>query len=416
MTVDRDAANRLAFERMTTADPVLIDVRRALDVVPGMKPNLILTSGAPLPWDQYSGLHRSGILYGAVHEGLAATTEEADEKLRSGDILLAPSHDHACIGPGTAICTASMSVFVVENRTAGNRAYCTFYEGNSENRLAWGSYGQDTIDKLGFVETIAAPVIGEAIRRLGGIPLRPIIERALRLGDELHMRASAAGLLCAAAMFPALLEVAREHESEVLRTLEYFERTRQFWFMRPLIAASKAIADAAHGIEGSSVVTAMTLNCAEFSIRVSGMGGEWFRGGYPEVAHLMPEGMSPSDVINPGGDCIIVEVVGLGAFAEVAAFPNSSTAAKRNSALYDITVGEHPAFRLASFGERGIPSAIDVFKVLDTGIMPRLAGFIISPQGPLLLLSESSVDCFQAAAAAYRERYGAPQSGADVKL
>lgn len=413
MTLDRETANRVAFERMAAADPVLVDVRRALDVVPGMKPNLIITSGAPLAWEQYSGLHRSGILYGAVHEGLAATVEEADEKIRTGEILLGVSHDHGCIGPGTAICTASMSVFVVENRAAGNRAYCTFYEGTSENRLAWGSYGQDTIEKLGFVETVAAPVMGEAIRLMGGIPLRPIIRRALRLGDELHMRATAAGLLCAAAMFPALLEVAKHRESEVLRTLEYLERTRQFWFMRPLIAASKAIADAAHGVEGSSVVTAMSLNCAEFSIRVSGMGNEWFRGGYPQVAHLMPEGVKPDEVVNPGGDCVIVEVVGLGAFSEVAAFPNSATAAKRNGALYDITVGEHPAFRLASFGERGIPAGIDVFKVLETGIMPRLAGFIIAPQGPLLLLSETNVDCFEAAADAYRRRYG--QSAAEAK-
>lgn len=406
MTLDRRAANQLAFERMSVAEPVLLDVRRALDVVPGMKPNLILTSGAPLRWPDYTGLHRTGILYGAVHEGLAATVEEADAKLHAGEILIGASHDHACIGPGTAICTASMSVFVVEDRVSGNRGYCTFYEGDTKNRLNWGAYGPDTVEKFRFVEQVVSPVMGQAIRLLGGIPLRPIIRQALRLGDELHMRATAAGLLCAAALFPALIEVAKEHGDEVRRTLEFLERTRQFWFMRPLIAASKTTADAAHGVEGSSVVTAMTFNCAGFAIRVSGLGDQWFHGPHPELSHLLPEGMTMKEVVNPGGDCIIVEVVGLGAFAQVAAFPNSSSASSRNRALYDITVGEHPVFTLSSFSGRGTPSGIDVFRVLETGILPPLTGFVASAQGPLVVLPVAAVDCFQSAAAAYRQRYG----------
>ena len=402
----RDEANRLAFERMSAADPVLVDVRRALDVVPGMKPNMVLTSGAPLPWDEYTGLHRNGILYGAVHEGLAATTEEADQKIRAGEILVGSTHRHSCIGPGTAICTASMSVFVVENRAGGNRAFCTFYEGDTANRLNWGAYGPDTVEKFKFVEEIVAPVMGEAVRLLGGIPLLPIISTALRMGDELHMRATSAGLLAASALFPALLEVARNHDSEVRRTLEFLERTRLYWFMRPTIAASKALADAGHGVAGSSMVTAISFNCKQLAIRVSGLGDEWFSGPHPDLAQLLPPGVGAGDYQNPGGDCTIVESVGLGAFAQVAAFPNSKSAAKRNLALYDITLGEHPSFRLSSLVHRGSPTGIDVFKVLETGVLPPITGFIATKVGPLVVMPRATIECFEAAAAAYQREYG----------
>jgi hypothetical protein len=406
LSIDRAAANQRAFGRMSAADPILVDVRRALDVVPGMKPNMILTSGAPLPWEQYTGPHRMGILYGAVHERLAASTEEADERIRAGEIVIGSTHHHGCIGPGTAICTASMSVFVVENRAGGNRAFCTFYEGETAHRLNWGAYGDDTIERLKFVEQVVAPVMGDAIRLRGGLPLLPIISTALRMGDELHMRATSAGLVGASMLFPALLEVARTHPAEVRRTLEFLERTRLYWFMRPTIAASKAIADAAHGVEGSSMVTAFSFNCRELAIRVSGLGDEWFRGPHPDPSQYLPQGLGTGDYQNPGGDCIIVESVGLGAFAQVAAFPNSSSARKRNLALYDITLGEHPAFRLGSFDFRGSPTGIDIFKVLETGTLPPITGFLVTKVGPLVVMPHATIECFQSAAAAYQRRYG----------
>ena len=48
-------ANIEAYERMCRADPVLVDVAAALDVVPGMTPETILASGPRLAWDEYAG-------------------------------------------------------------------------------------------------------------------------------------------------------------------------------------------------------------------------------------------------------------------------------------------------------------------------------------------------------------------------
>src|SRR5215469_16569431 len=138
---------------MTGAEPVLIDVRPAGEVLPGMTGRTILTAGPPMPWPQYHGGQRNAIIYGALYEGLASDPADADAKLSDGRITLAATHDHGCVGSVAGIYTASMPVFVVENRAggnraagnraAGNRAYCNFYEGESRRRLNYGSYDDE---------------------------------------------------------------------------------------------------------------------------------------------------------------------------------------------------------------------------------------------------------------------------------
>ncbi len=62
-------ANQVACDRLAKAKLVLVDVAPALSVVPSMDETTILTSGAPLPWERYTGGQRRAILYAAVHEG-----------------------------------------------------------------------------------------------------------------------------------------------------------------------------------------------------------------------------------------------------------------------------------------------------------------------------------------------------------
>ena len=50
MEQSRHSANAEALRRLNDADPVLVDVAAAGEVVPGMTANKILTSGAPLDW------------------------------------------------------------------------------------------------------------------------------------------------------------------------------------------------------------------------------------------------------------------------------------------------------------------------------------------------------------------------------
>ncbi len=76
----RHAANQEAFARLTGAEPTLVDVLPAGEVIPGYTPTTILTSGPPLPWEEYEDGQRNAIAYGAMFEGLAGSVEEADQK------------------------------------------------------------------------------------------------------------------------------------------------------------------------------------------------------------------------------------------------------------------------------------------------------------------------------------------------
>ena len=125
----REGANRLAFDRMAQSEPVLVAIRPAIEVVPGMTPSTILTSGPPMSWKQYSGGQRAAIVGAVMFEGLARTEEEAVKMLDIGEITLGGCHDYGCVGSLAGVYSSSMKVFVVENRTFGNVGFCNMYEG-----------------------------------------------------------------------------------------------------------------------------------------------------------------------------------------------------------------------------------------------------------------------------------------------
>jgi Protein of unknown function (DUF1116) len=260
-----------------------------------------------------------------------------------------------------------------------------------------------------------APTLGEAVRALGGIPLRPIMRRALHMGDELHSRNTAATLLFTRELFPVLLDLGRRQAAAIRQLLD-FVRASDYFFLRLSMAASKATADAAHGIPGSSVVTAMSLSCQEFALRVSGLGDEWFRAALPDVSamKLFP-GFGPGDVEFMGGESCIAETVGLGGFAQAAAFPlqeyqggTSDRMVEMNRAMYRITVGEHPEFKIPYLGFRGTPTGIDVHRVVATGITPVMDAGVAGKDGGQIGAGvlTAPLACFESAGRAFRHHYG----------
>ncbi|MFW3123959.1 hypothetical protein MMAG44476_39913, partial [Mycolicibacterium mageritense DSM 44476 = CIP 104973] len=82
--LDVDAANATAFARLDAADPWVIDVAPAREVLPGFRDNLVLTSGAPMPWSAYTGGQREALIGGALFEGLAGTRDDAIAGFASG--------------------------------------------------------------------------------------------------------------------------------------------------------------------------------------------------------------------------------------------------------------------------------------------------------------------------------------------
>jgi Protein of unknown function (DUF1116) len=416
----RQTANEEALRRFTESEPVLADIRAAGEVVPGMNANTILTSGAPQDWDAYVGGQRDAVLFGALYEGLAADMEEADAKLKRGEIELGTCHAHGCIGSVAGIYTASMPVLVVENAPFGTTGFCNLYEGASRRRLNYGVYDEEVRDGLKFLEQVIGPVLGATVRQAGGVPLVPMMRRALHLGDELHSRNTAATIAFTRELAPHLLDLALDgaiSRQDAQRTLAFLQEN-DYFFLRISMAASKAIADAAHGIEHSSLMTAMTISCNDFAIRVSGLGDRWFKGPHPVVEAKLFEPYTHDDIEWIGGESCITETVGLGGFAQVAAFALQSyqggspqEMARVNEMMYLVTAGEHRQFRLPYFGYRGTPVGIDIAKVVETGVLPVIDGGLAGRGGGQIGagILKAPYECFAQAWSAYLDQYGSPE-------
>jgi hypothetical protein len=404
------AANTEAFTRLTEADPVLIDVRQAGEVVPDMTPATILTSGAPLPWEAYYGGQRRAVLAAAVHEELAADVEEADQAIRAGRIRLGACHDHGCVGSVAGIYTASMPVLVVESARYGNRGFCNLYEGESRKRLNYGIYDDEVRRGLDYLAGSLGPLLG-----------RPCAVRAASPWSRSSAGPCTWATSCTAATprppccSPASCSASWSSwpdgwEEEVVEALAFL-RGADYFFLRCSMAAAKVLADAAGGVAGSSLVTAMTISCREYAVRVSGCGDRWFRGPLPTVEAKLFEGFTPDDIEWIGGESHITETVGLGGFAQAAAFglqayqgggPEAMVAS--NLAMYDITHGEHPHFNIPYLGFRGTPTGIDVHKVVATGVVPVIDGGLAGRDGGQIGagILKAPLECFLDAAAALR--------------
>jgi hypothetical protein len=411
---DVDAANAEAMRLLFSADPVVVDVRRAGDVLPAYRPNLVLTSGAPMEWSEYMGGQREALLGAAQFEGLASSREEAVEGFASGEIMIGSCHDYAAVGSLAGIYTASMPVFEVENRASGTRGYCNFYEGKEPRRLNYGCYDEGVHARLLHVNEVLAPVVGGAIRRTGGIPLKPLIARALRMGDEVHSRNAAASLLFARELLPQFLDMVASDRDRVTETAGHLAEN-DYFFLRLSMAAAKATADSIVGLEGSTVVSAMAFSSKGFAIRVAGTGTEWFTGPPPVHEGKLFSGHNEDEITWMGGESPITETIGLGGFAQACALTlqeyqggSPEVMIARNREMYDITVGENPDYRIPLFGFRGTPTGIDVRKVLATSVMPVMDVGLAGRDGGQIGAGviRAPRECFVAAAAAFAARYG----------
>jgi hypothetical protein len=370
-----DEANRVAHQRILDAQPVLVDIAPASEVITGLEDKMLLHAGPPIEWQDMCGPMQSAIL-GAIHyEGWTFTDTGAISALENGEITLQPNHNFGAVGPMTGITSPSMPVFVVENRTFGNRAFCTINEGIGKV-MRFGANDDTVIQRLQWIATGLAPVLREAVQAAGGVELQPIVARALSMGDEMHQRNVAATSLFMRTLAPHIAGVSSV-ANNIGDILRFLADNDQF-FLNLAMAIGKATMDPTRDIANSTMVTAMSRNGTEFGIRVSATGDQWFT-----APSLMPQGLYfpgfTADDANPDmGDSTIVETMGLGGFAMGAApavvgFVGAGTfqdALSYTREMGVITIGPNPNLALPTLDFQGVPCGIDVRKVVESSITP----------------------------------------------
>ncbi len=371
-----DAANAEAVTAILSARPVLTDVAlSALEAIPGMTPTTILHAGPPIDWEAMAGPMRGAVIGALIYERLAADEQEAGRLATSGKITFAPCHEHCAVGPMTGIVSASMPVWVIENATHGNRSYCTLNEGLGKV-LRFGAFSGEVIDRLRWMQGELAPALKAALAFTGAIDLRTMIAQALHMGDECHNRNKAGTSLLIRTIAPGLAKAGLA--PEVVARVLAFMHSNDHFFLNLSMPAAKAALDAAHGIEGSSVVTTMCRNGVEFGVRVSGCpGNTWFTGPAQMVQGLFFPGYTVADANPDLGDSAITETYGIGGFAmggapAIVQFVGGTPAdaLEYTTKMYEITLAENTSYTIPNLNFRGTPTAIDIRRVVGAGLLP----------------------------------------------
>jgi hypothetical protein len=371
-----DAANREAFTRITSGRPVLKRLRPAHECIPGMKKTAIYHAGPPVHWDNMCGPMRGAYVGAIKYEGLAVTDSEAEALMASGAITYGPNHDNKCVGPMTGMISYSMPLWVVENETFGNTAYCTVNEGIGRV-MRFGANGPEVIERLRWIERIFAPAVDKALEKVGGINLKNIAAQSLAMGDEMHQRNVAASLNCYKAMAEELAAVVADLQEGPAVVAFLVKKNEQF-FLNLAMAMGKVLMDPARDIAYSTVITCMSRNGVDFGIRVSALGDQWFTAPclYPQALYF--PGYSEADANPDMGDSAIVECFGIGGCAMGAApavvrFVGAgglADALEYTRSMGRITVGADPDLPMPNLDFAGVPAGIDIRKVVALGILP----------------------------------------------
>jgi len=375
-----EIANREALERLQRAEPHIVDLGIALEVIPGMERNMILHAGPPIGWEDMSGPMIGAVTGATIYEGWASTPEEATEYIDKGNVDFDPCHHHAAVGPMAGIISPNMPVWIVEDRSSGKRSFATLNEGLGKV-LRMGAFDKDVIERLHWMREVLFPVLKAGVNRYvrenGGLNLKSLISQSLHMGDELHNRNRAATSLLIRALVPSLIESSCSNDS--LARVVRFMAGNDHFFLNPGMAAAKVSLDSVGYVEGSSMVTVMARNGTEFGIQVAGLEEQWFTcpAALPDV--LLFPGFTREDVNRDIGDSAIMETYGVGGFA-IAAAPaivqfvggTPQDAINYTREMYEICLGENKNFTIPSLNFRGTPTGIDLLKIIETGITPVL--------------------------------------------
>lgn len=367
------AANEHAVRAVLESQPMLTGVGSARDAITGMGERMLLHAGPPIDWNDMAGPMQGAVIGAILFEGWATGHADAQSMAASGGVDFSPCHHLGAVGPMAGVISPSMPVWIVENAAGGNRSFSNMNEGLGKV-LRFGANDDEVLDRLRWMRDQLGPVLATVVEAAGPFDLKSLVARALHMGDEAHNRNVAATSLFYRQLSLAALEVCPvEEAAEVLGFID----GNDHFFLNLSMAMSKNMLDAGHGVEHSTLVTAMSRNGTRFGIRVSGLGDQWFETTAPVVEGLFFAGYSVEDAAPDMGDSSITETLGLGGFSMAASpaivrFVGGTPAdADANSRrMGHITLSTNATFSLPSLGFTGAPTGIDAVRVVDTGILP----------------------------------------------
>ncbi|GAB3623252.1 DUF1116 domain-containing protein [Mariniluteicoccus endophyticus] len=371
----REAANRLAVERIQAAGAELVRIRPASEVL-GLEKGRFLHAGPPLEWERASGPMKGALIGAMIFEGLAETPEEAEESLAAGRATFEPCHHHDAVGPMAGVVSPSMWMFELKDPVHGNTAYCSLNEGLGKV-LRYGAYNDEVQKRLRWMADVLGPALSKAVDAHGPIDTKAYVAQMLQMGDEGHNRNRSGTLMFLRDIMPELVtaDIPPADLAEVIR----FVGANDHFALNLVMPTCKLAMAAAKDIPGSTAVVTMARNGTDFGIQVSGTGDQWFTGPANKPEGLFLGSYGPEDANPDIGDSAITETAGIGGLAMATApaivklvggdVPFALTASRT---MYEIALDEHPMWQIPILEFRGVPNPIDVTRVARTGILPQI--------------------------------------------
>ena len=412
-----DEKNQEVIAKVVASQPILRDNVRAKEVIPELNEGkVILHAGPPVEYKNMPDPMQGSCVGAVLFEEWADNEADARKMLENGEIKFIPCHHVNAVGPMGGITSPNMAVFVVENVTGGNRAYCTMNEGIGKV-LRFGAYSEEVIDRLRWMRDVLGPTLGKALRSMeNGLAINPLIAKAVAMGDEFHQRNIAASLAFLKEMAPIITKMDMD-EKDRYDVIKFLADTDQF-FLNIMMATGKAVMDDARTGTDGTVVTAMCRNGYEFGIRIAGMGDEWFTGPVNTPQGLYFTGYDGEDACPDMGDSAITETFGVGGMAMIAApavtrFVGAGgyeDALRTSNEMMEIVIDRNPNFTVPTWNFQGICLGIDARKVVEKGITPvintgiahKIAGYGQIGAGTV----HPPIECFEKAITAYAKKLG----------
>ncbi len=414
-----DLWNQEVTAKIVASQPVLKDNVRAKEVIPEFSRNngkVILHAGPPVAYENMPDPMQGSCVGAVMFEEWADTEEEARKMLSRGEIEFIPCHHCNAVGPMGGITSPNMAVFVVENETGGNKAYCTMNEGIGKV-LRFGAYDEEVVNRLRWMRDVLGPTLGKVLRGMeNGLALNPLIAKAIAMGDEFHQRNIAASLAFLKEVAPAITAMDME-EKDRYDVIKFLADTDQF-FLNIMMATGKAVMDDARKDTDGTIVTAMCRNGYEFGIRIAGMGDEWFTGPVNTPQGLYFTGYDAEDACPDMGDSAITETFGVGGMAMIAApavtrFVGAGgyeDALRTSNEMMEIVIDRNPNFTVPTWNFQGICLGIDARLVVEKGITPVINTGIANKVAGKGQIGAGTVhppiECFEKAIVAYAKKLG----------
>jgi len=407
-----DEANKKAVDRIFSAEASLVDMKPARKVIPGFKDNLITHAGPPISWDRMLKVQKIAVINAIRSEGLADNPEQADKLVSKQEILVESNQKYGNVSGMCGVTSASSPVLVFKDTVYGN----TSTDWMQTDMTSFADIYERAIKEVTFVKETLAPVLAATIREAGGFNVKELLAKGLQMGDELHGSFDATRGVFMNWILPHIVRT--DFPKETLGKVgDYFMGNGGRWFCGNLMmGACKVMMDAAKGIKYSTVVTAMARNGVDFGIKVSGLGDTWFIGPAGEIKGFLFPGFTAAEGAPDIGDSAISESRGLGGTA-LPASPSQARlfggglqeAVQHTRAMQKVSIMEDSLFRIPYMDFVGVPVGIDIRKVVQMNIVPRIDTGIAHKDGGHGIIgtgiADAPIEAFKKAIQAFAAEY-----------